>query len=170
MTLMFTEQEIINWLKLEPHPEEGGFYRETYRSEEWVPKGALPDRYPAPRSFGTAIYYLLTPVTCSRLHRVSSDEIFHFYLGDPVRMLWLGPQGRSESLTLGQDLRAGQRLQVTVPRGVWQGCHLVDGGQFALMGCTVAPGFEFADYQAGDRESLLSQYPDQEDLIRRLTP
>jgi uncharacterized protein len=167
--MKLTAKDIINELKLIPHPEEGGFYAETYRSGEGFSKACLPERYSAQRSAGTAIYYLLTPQTTSALHRLRTDEIFHFYLGDPVTMLHLVPDGSSRVLTLGQDILNGQQLQVVVPRGVWQGSFLQPGGAFALLGCTMAPGFDFADYEHGASEPLLKAYPEQRELILRLT-
>src|SRR5262245_7733658 len=114
-----TAADLIKLLKLEPHPKEGGFFRETYRCDE--KQTSLPTRYVGQRSFGTAIYYLLTPGTCSALHRLASDEIFHFYLGDPVRMLQLGPGDAGRTILLGSKLLEGQVCQVLAPRGVWQG-------------------------------------------------
>jgi uncharacterized protein len=167
---MPTAEELIALLKLQPHPREGGHFRETYRSDDLLPAGALPARYGAPRCAGTAIYYLLTPSTCSALHRLASDEVFHFYLGSPVRMLQLFPDGQGRELVLGPDLTRGQSVQVVVPRGVWQGSVLEPGGAFALLGCTVAPGFEYADYESGSRAELLAHYPAFAGLIGRLTP
>lgn len=167
---MISAEQIIERLGMQPHPQEGGYFVETYKSEELVPRVGLPERYPSERAFGTAIFYLLTPDTCSALHRLASDEIFHFYLGDPVTMLQLHPDGSSGVLTLGHDILQGQELQVVVLKGTWQGSFLNEGGEFALLGCTVAPGFDYADYQHGSREALLDQYPDQGDLIIRLTP
>jgi predicted cupin superfamily sugar epimerase len=162
-----TADELIRQLNLQPHPKEGGYFRETYRAAE--APGALPARYTGVRCFSTAIYYLLTPRTFSALHRLQSDEIFHFYLGDPVRTLQLEAGGQGRTLTLGSDLQRGHQLQVVVPRGIWQGSFLEPGGKFALLGCTVAPGFEYADYESGDRQALSAQYPAFADLIRRLT-
>ncbi len=160
---------ITDLLAMSPHPE-GGYFVETYKSEEMIPAASLADRYPSARAFGTAIFYLLTPDTFSALHRLTSDEVFHFYLGDPVTMLQLRPDGSSEVVTLGQDIYMGQQLQVVVTRGTWQGSFLDEGGEFALLGCTVAPGFEYEDYEAGSRGWLLERYPDQRELILRLTP
>jgi predicted cupin superfamily sugar epimerase len=154
-----TAEEIIALLKLQPHPKEGGFYSETYRSEESIPQGVLPQRYRGPHAFGTSIYYLLTPGTFSAMHRLQSDEIFHFYLGDPVEMLQLSPDGTGQTIVLGSNLLAGMRPQVVVARGVWQGSRLVAGGKFALLGCTVAPGFDFADYEHGRRDDLVGSHP-----------
>jgi len=166
---MLSADELIRHFDLTPHPKEGGYFRETYRSTEIYPSAALPPRYEGARSAGTAIYYLLTPTTFSAMHRLKSDEIFHFYLGSPLRMLQLSPEGTGRTLVLGPDISAGQQLQVVVPRGVWQGSLLEPGGDFALVGCTVAPGFDYADYEGGDRSLLLARYPEFADLIRRLT-
>jgi predicted cupin superfamily sugar epimerase len=167
---MPTAEELIAFLKLQPHPREGGFFRETYRAAERIDPAALPVHYGTARAHGTAIYYLLTARTFSALHRLASDEIFHFYVGDPVRMLQLTPNGRGQTVVLGPELLAGQEVQVVVPRGVWQGSLLEPGGRFALLGCTVAPGFEYADYEAGKRTALTAKYPQFADLIGRLTP
>ncbi len=164
-----TVEEIIALLKLKPHPKEGGFFSETYRASGSIPPGALPSRYVGPRTFGTCIYYLLTPATFSAMHRLQSDEIFHFYLGDPVEMLQLLPDGTGQTIVLGTDLHAGMQPQVIVTRGVWQGSRLVAGGKFALLGCTVAPGFEFADYEHGRRSDLIGSYPQFREKIAALT-
>lgn len=165
-----TADEIIEQLGLTPHPEEGGFFCETYRADESIAAEALPTRYGARRDHGTAIYYLLTPETYSAIHRLRSDEVFHFYLGDPVEMLHLHIDGSAERVILGTDLAAGMRPQVVVPRGVWQGARLLTGGRYALLGCTVAPGFEDADYQGATREKLLAAHPNFGALILALTP
>jgi predicted cupin superfamily sugar epimerase len=165
---MLNPQDLIRLLNLQPHPKEGGFFRETFRAPESIGRDALPPRYPAARSHSTCIYYLLTPETFSALHRLQSDEIFHLYLGGPVRMLQLSDQG-ARTIVLGQDLAAGQQVQVLAPRGVWQGSCLEPGAAFALLGCTVAPGFDYADYEHGERTALTAQFPEHADLIRRLT-
>jgi predicted cupin superfamily sugar epimerase len=159
-----TADEVIARLQLQPHPVEGGFFRETYRS------AATLQRDGATRSVGTAIYYLLTPKTVSALHRLPGDEVFHFYAGDPVRMLQLWPDGSTRTLTLGTDFEAGQVPQLVVPGGVWQGSVLADGGSWALLGATMAPGFDYADYAAGDRAELTRRYPSAAVPIERLTP
>ncbi|MEF2144352.1 MAG: cupin domain-containing protein [Desulfovibrionaceae bacterium] len=162
-------KQIIELLRLTPHPEEGGFFSETYRCAEGLEADVLPGRYCGSRSFGTAIYYLLTPETMSALHRLQSDEMFHWYAGGSVRMLHLYPDGRGAEVLLGNDLASGQRPQVLVPRGVWQGACLEPGAEYALLGCTVAPGFAYEDYEHGRRSALTSQYPDHAALIARLT-
>jgi predicted cupin superfamily sugar epimerase len=155
-----TADEVIQLLKLEPHPKEGGLFRETYRSAGASDPGAPFDGI---RSHGTAIYYLLTPDTFSAMHRLPGDEIFHFYLGDPVEMLELHPDGTSRITILGPGLE-NMTVQHVVAGGTWQGTRLIEGGQWALMGCTVAPGFDYADYEAGTA-SLLDEYTAQREHI-----
>lgn len=161
---------LVRELGLAPLPEEGGLFAETYRSSGIIPGGVVPGRHATPRAYGTAIYYLVTPGRFSCLHRVASTEVFHFYRGDPVQMLQLRPDGSARTLVIGPDVEGGQRPQVVVPRGVWQGTRLVEGGRYALLGCTVAPGFEYEDYEHGQRAALTAQYPDFAAEIARLTP
>ena len=166
---MITVEYLMKHLGLVPLPEEGGYFAETYRSAVQIPRRALPHPYPDSRAAGTAIYYLLTPDTFSALHRLPGDEIYHFYLGDPVDLLLLHPGGRGETRTLGRDLEAGMHLQTVAPGGTWQGSCLRDGGHFALLGTTMAPGFAFEDFELGDRKKLLDEYPAFADQIERLT-
>lgn len=156
-------EDVIETLGLVPHPEEGGFYRETYRSKSAFSPGAP---FTGERSVGTAIYFLLTPSTFSEMHRLPGDEVFHFYLGDPVDMLLLHPDGRGQTLTLTSDLSSG-RPQILVPGGVWQGSRLRSGGAFALLGTTMGPGFEFSDYESGT-PALLESYPEYAEAIASL--
>ena len=158
-----TADEIKHLLKLAAHPVEGGSFRQT-----WVSSCHL-DLDRGRRSAGTAIYYLLEAGTFSEMHRLPSDEIFHFNLGDPVEMLQLFPDGRSAVFTLGQDLAAGQQVQLLVPAGVWQGARLAETGKVALLGCTVTPGFDYADYESGSYSELAASWPQEADRIRRLT-
>jgi uncharacterized protein len=168
MFISMKSQEIIDILNLKPLPAEGGFFMQSYRADESF--AVLPGRYHnEQRCFSTAIYYLLTPDTISAMHKLPSDEIFHFYAGDLVEMLQLFPDGRGKVIKIGSDLKAGLRPQVVVPRGTWQGSRLADGGQFALLGTTVAPGFEFTDFEAGIREMLVDLYPEYANLICQLT-
>jgi predicted cupin superfamily sugar epimerase len=166
---MLSADDLIARLKLQPHPREGGFFCETYRADERLPATILSTRYGGERAVSTAIYYLLRPGTCSAMHRLASDEIFHFYLGDPVEMLQLLPDGTGRTFVLGADIAAGQQPQVVAPRGVWQGSRLREGGAYALLGCTVSPGFDYADYEHGRRAPLLARYPQFAGLIERLT-
>jgi len=166
---MLSADEIIRILDLKPLEMEGGFYRESYRSQEKIPRHGLPGRYRTEKHFHSAIYYLLTPDTFSALHRLPTDEVFHFYLGDPVRMLLLHPDGKSQVRILGSAIERGQELQALAAAGDWQGSYLEDGGSFALMGTTMAPGFDFSDYEGGERVTLSEQYPERRQLIARLT-
>jgi hypothetical protein len=158
-----TADEIKTLLNLSPHPIEGGSFRQSYVSAGTIelPRGV--------RTLGTAIYYLLEPGTFSEMHVLPSDEIFHFYLGHPVEMLQLHPDGRSAIFTLGPDLEAGQCVQLTVPAGVWQGTRLAGDGKIALLGCTVTPGFDYADYRSGKFEELAAKWPQEAERIRALT-
>lgn len=164
-----TAAEVIRLLKLEPLSIEGGFFRETYRSRWNVSSEYLPDGFRGSRSIGTAIYYLITPETFSALHRLPGTEVFHFYAGDPAIMLQLCPDGTSKTITLGPDFAHEQQPQVVVRGHVWQGCRLAPGGQWALMGTTMSPGFDYADYENGDREQLSEQYPEAAEMIRLYT-
>lgn len=140
---------------MKPLEKEGGFYVETYRASEKIARMALPVRYTGERNLATAILYLITPEALSRLHRIRSDEIYHFYLGDAVTMLQLHPDGSSKIVELGRDIKRGQSLQVAVPANSWQGAFLKQGGSFALMGTTVVPGFEFDDFELAETDKLL---------------
>lgn len=153
---------IVEALQLAPHPE-GGFYRETFRSSlvlEGLPHGA-------PRAASTAIYYLLPGGATSAFHHVRSDEIWHYYAGDPLELHTIDPYGRHEQIALGPDLARGERPQHVVPAGVLQGAFA--RGRYTLCGCTVAPGFDFADWVLPSREELWLRFPAQRALIAALT-
>jgi predicted cupin superfamily sugar epimerase len=165
-----TAEEVKQLLGLTPHPREGGFYLRTYESGELLAAAIFQDgRYSGARHTGTAIYYLLEPGTFSEMHRLQSDEIFHFYAGDAVEMLQLYGDGTGASIRIGNRLKGGELPQVVVSRGVWQGSRLVQGGAWALLGCTVSPGFDFDDYEAGSRKQLCSGWPEFGPLIEALT-
>ena len=169
MATEISAAELKRMLGLEPHPQEGGWFRQTWKSAESIPLEALPaGRYSGNRSAGTAIYYLLEPKNFSEMHKLTSDEVFHFYLGDPVEMLQLWPDGSGKRVVLGQDLANGQLLQTVVPQGVWQGTRLISGGQVALLGCTVSPGFDYADYTSATKEELTRGWPEWEEMIAGL--
>lgn len=160
---MLTLDQVKTLLKLEPHPKEGGFFAETYRSASDM---ATQN---GPRSLHTAIYYLLTPDSFSEMHVLPGDEMFHFYLGDAVETLQLYPDGSSDIITLGQDIAHGMKLQHVVRGGVWQGSRLKPGGKYALLGTTMSPGFAYEDYESGTASELITQWPDRSALIRELT-
>ena len=163
MKQAMTAEEIKSLLKLEPHPIEGGWYRRTYTSAGTVEL----DR--GVRAVGTAIYYLLEEGTFSEMHKVAADEIFHFYLGDPVEMLQVAPDGSGQTILLGQEIEAGMRLQHNVPGNHWQGSRLVAGGRFALLGTTMSPGFDYVDYVTGRHAELCAQFPRFAEMITQLT-
>ena len=149
---MLTAKQVQELFKLQPLEPEGGYFAETFRSP-----------------LSSAIYYMLTPETFSELHRLPTDEVFHFYLGGPVRMLQLFPDGAALEVVIGADILAGERPQVVVPAGVWQGSRVEPGAAFALLGATMAPGFDYADYEEGRRSELIGLYPDHARQIERLT-
>jgi uncharacterized protein len=158
-----TIEEMKSLLHLQPHPKEGGFFAETYRAAATL---TLPAGL---RHLATAIFYLLTPGSFSEMHRLPGDEIFHFYLGDPVEMLQLYADGSSDIVVLGQEIERGQKLQHVVPGGMWQGSRMTKGGRFALLGTTMSPGFAYEDYLSGTAEDLIRCWPERADIIRALT-
>jgi uncharacterized protein len=165
-----TAEDVKKLLGLQPHPREGGWYVRTYEAAEMIAAEAFSDgRYASARRTGTAIYYLLEPGTFSEMHRLKSDEVFHFYAGDAVEMLQLMADGKGATVVIGSDLLRGQRPQVVVERGVWQGSRLVEDGRWALLGCTVSPGFEFEDYEGAGRAELCAAWPEFAEEISALT-
>jgi uncharacterized protein len=166
---MLTAEKIRELLKMQRLPTEGGYFAETYRSELSLSGDALGGMYSGERSIATAIYYMLTPDTFSAMHKLTGDEVYHFYLGDPIEMLLLKPDGSGAAILLGSDITAGMRLQHMVPGGTWQGARLAPGGKFALLGTTMAPGFARQDYEHGSRETLSAKYPQYAPLITLLT-
>jgi len=158
-----TAEDVINQLGLEHLPKEGGYFKRVYYSSETIAKDALPARYDGPtpygpRPTGSAIYYMMTSTSYSALHRLPTDELWHFYLGDPVEQLRLYPDGTGEVIQIGSDLAGGQRPMTVVPHGTWQSTMLLTGGSFALVGNSLAPGFENADYEGGSAPELAKQY------------
>jgi len=165
---MVSSEEVIKLLNLSPLPSEGGFYNETYRDSRTVEvnfEGEI-----VKRSLSTAIYYMITPGSFSALHKLKQDEVYHFYMGDSAEMLLLNPNGKAETIILGPDLSRGEKLQVVVPAGTWQGVRLREQSEsWSLMGTTVSPGFEFSDCELGDRASLQNKFPTAKALIARFT-
>ncbi len=164
-----TAEQIIRFFKMKPLRQEGGYYVETYRDSEILKKEILSGGISGDRNLSSVILYLLTAKSVSLMHRLKYDEMFHFYLGNPVTMLQLHPDGSSEITTLGNDIFNEQKVQVLVPKGTWQGAFIQPGGSFSLLGCTVAPAFDEADFELSDRDTLLNQYPDMQELILHLT-
>jgi predicted cupin superfamily sugar epimerase len=165
-----TADEVKKILGLQPHPREGGWFVRTWESEEMVAASCFEDgRYDGARRTSTAIYYLLEPGTFSEMHVLESDEIFHHYMGGAVEMLQLFEDGSSARVVIGKDLEAGERPQCVVRRGVWQGSRLLREEGWALLGCTVSPGFEFVDYEDASAEELIEKWPGEAEMIRGLT-
>lgn len=158
----------IDKLNLIAHPE-GGYYRETYRSELSIPREALPPEFNGPRLVSTAIYFLLDGKDFSAFHRLRSDELWHFYSGSPITVHVIEPDGGYSEIQLGNDPDAGAVLQAVVKAGRWFASRVGDPGSFALAGCTVAPGFDFADLELGKRAELVRLYPQHRNLIESLT-
>jgi len=157
----------IDRLGLERHPE-GGYFRETYRSGEVVSRECLPGRYSGDRSFSTAIYFLLTGDDVSRLHRIRSDEIWHFYSGSSLIIHIINGEGACTTITLGNSIEGGECFQAVVQAGCWFGATVADRSSYSLVGCTVSPGFDFDDFELGKKEVLMKQYPQHGSLIDRL--
>lgn len=157
----------INHLNLLPHPE-GGFYKETYRSAESIPHIALPERFNGERSFSTAIFYLLEQGDCSLFHRIKSDECWHFYAGETLLIHVIDNTGEYKCIKLGNDIAAGETFQFVVPATSWFASEPAAKSSFCLAGCTVAPGFDFTDFEIADKANLLSSFPKHDAIINRL--
>lgn len=166
---MHTAEYWIDRLHLLPHPE-GGFYREIFRSAEIIGVDGLSKRYGSPRSTFTSIYYLLRSGDISRLHRLKSDELWHFFDGDPLTVHIIKPDGAYTAVTLGRRFDLGERFQALIEHGWWFGAAVDNPGSYTLVGCTVAPGFEFEDYEVGNRKVLVAAFPRHKSIIEKLTP
>jgi predicted cupin superfamily sugar epimerase len=161
-------EEIIRRLALQPHPE-GGYYAETYRASGTIPHSALPKKFAGDRNWSTAIYCLYPRGTVSKLHRIAADEVWHHYAGGPLTLVEIDRAGRPRKTVLGPNVAAGQRPQHVVPAGVWFGGYPNPESDFCLAGATVAPGFDFAEFELADRTALLEIYPRAREEIMRLT-
>lgn len=158
----------IEKLNLELHPE-GGYFREVYRSDENIAMNALSNRYNGNRSFSTSIYFLLKGKQISRFHRIKSDETWHFYQGTTLKLFVLGKDGTLTTRLLGNNFEEGENLQFTIPRNNWFGGKVVDKNSFSLLGCTIAPGFHFDDFELGEKQKLMEKFPNHVNLIEELT-
>ncbi len=164
-------QNADSWIKdlgLLPHPE-GGFYRETYRSEEILPRAALPDRFTGERCCATSIYFLLRGGEVSTLHRIQSDEIWYYHAGAPLNIYVISPDGALAILKLGLRIESGELPQAIVPAGSWFGVSPAADGDYSLVGCSVSPGFDFVDFELASRTELLKEYPEHREVIMRFT-
>jgi predicted cupin superfamily sugar epimerase len=162
-----TADNLVQLLELHPHPE-GGFYKEIYRSSEYVSESCLPKRFEGDRSICTSIYYLLEKGDFSAFHRIKSDEIWHYYHGGSVLIHMLHPNSLYECRTVGSNIADNAVFQLVIPAGTWFAAEPAVGTDFILSGCTVAPGFDFSDFELADKEHLTAQFPQHQHLINRL--
>ena len=161
--------KIIKELKLEPHPE-GGYFRETYRSEGKINNNnSLEKNYTGNRNYSTCIYFLLTSDNFSALHRIKQDEIWHFYDGSPIKLHTISESGVHETHIIGNNLSKGEIPQFVVPGGFWFGAEVIDQNSYSLVGCTVSPGFSFEDFELKSEKELTSLFPNQKEIISKLT-
>jgi uncharacterized protein len=161
-------KELIKRLELEPHPE-GGYFKEVYRSPEKIEQLALPDRFKGSRNFATSIYFLIEKSNFSALHKIKSDETWHFYEGDPLEVIEIDEAGKLTQTYIGRNIDQGEVFQYTVKANTWFGSRVKEGGEFSLLGCTVAPGFDFADFEMGDRTELINKFSNHKILIEEMT-
>ncbi len=160
--------EIIDQLQLLPHPE-GGFFREMYRSTESIKNGHLAGNYDGDRNYSTAIYFLLTAEMFSAFHRIEQDELWFFHQGAPIELHTISPEGMHDVFIIGNDLAAGQHPQLTVPAKYWFAAKVIDGGTGSLVSCTVAPGFDFRDFELPSRQKLTALFPQHAQIIEAFT-
>jgi predicted cupin superfamily sugar epimerase len=161
-------QNIIQTLQLKAHPE-GGYFRETYRSSGEISPADLGPDYTGTRNFATCIYFLLTSESFSAFHRIIQDEIWHFYEGSPIYLHMISPQGIYSRAIIGRDFAQGQVPQLIIPGGTWFAANVVNSNDFSLVGCTVSPGFDFADFELASRADLVNRFPKHLEAIMRLT-
>lgn len=161
--------QIISNLALKPHPE-GGYFKETYRYEGFVNSAEVKSDHPTRRNFSTGIYFLLTAGNFSAFHRIQQDEMWHFYLGAPIELTEITPEGKLINTVIGSDLSAGEKPQYVVPGGNWFASRVLPGaGEYSLAGCTVSPGFDFADFEMASRTKLSEEFPHLISIVAELT-
>ncbi len=163
-----TLEEIIEHLKLEPHPE-GGYFRETYRSEGIIPQTVLGKSFDGERNYSTAIYFLLTSDNFSAFHKVAQDEFWHFHIGAPIELHMINPKGEHSHIIIGNNMLNGETPQFVVPGGYWFAAQIMEQNSFALVSCTVSPGFDFADFDLAKRSELTKQFPQHSQLVEQFT-
>jgi len=157
-------EKLVKQFNLQPHPE-GGWYKETYRSQESIASSALPERFSGDRSLATAIYFLLEKGNFSAFHRIKSDECWHFYSGDPLNIYIIQLNGELETIVLGNDIDKGQNFQYVVPANCWFASRPAEGSEYCFVGCTVSPGFDFDDFELADAGKLAILYPQHRNCI-----
>ncbi len=165
---MFDAKYWVEKLQMLSHPE-GGYFAETYRSTELIDKNSLPKRFSGDRNYSTGIYFLLESHHFSAFHRIKSDEMWHFYAGDALNVYYIDNEKNMQLIKLGNNPENGEVFQAVVPAGVWFGSKPVVENSYSLVGCTVSPGFNFADFEMPDRQTLLQEFPQHEAIIKMLT-
>lgn len=165
---MIQASTLVKKLDLQPHPE-GGYFKEVYRSDELIKQDGLPDRYTSARCFSTSIYYMLEGEQFSAFHKLQSDETWHYYLGSPIVLHLISSEGNYSKTILGQNINEDEVLQFTILNETWFAAEVKDKSSFSLVGCTVAPGFDFADFQFGKRDELTKLFPSQSEIISKFT-
>lgn len=165
---MDTLGTLIETLELQPHPE-GGYYKETYRSQDIIVKDALPKVFNGHRNHSTGIYYLLESKDFSAFHRINQDEMWHFYKGTTLILTMISEKGELSSLKIGNNIANGEVPQAVVPKGYWFAAKVEQPESYALLGCTVAPGFDFQDFELAERTKLIAKFPQHKDIITTLT-
>ncbi|MFD2568168.1 cupin domain-containing protein [Pseudotenacibaculum haliotis] len=163
-----TAQEIIEKLELQEHPE-GGYFKETYRSTGEIPTTVLGEKYQGNRNYSTCIYFLLTSEKFSAFHKINQDEIWHFYKGTPLKLHIISKEGEYSYHMIGNDLQNGEVPQYVVNGGDWFAAEVIDANAYSLVGCTVAPGFDFADFVLPERKELTELFPQYKKIISKLT-
>ncbi|MEM8844461.1 MAG: cupin domain-containing protein [Pseudomonadota bacterium] len=166
---MRNAEQWIEDLGMIPLPEEGGWFKEIYRSDEFIPKDSLPERFPSKRTYSSSIIYLLKSTEFSAFHRIKQEEIWHFYEGSSLTVHIIKQNREYEQVKLGRNLDRGESFQIVIRRGDFFAANVNDENTFSLVGCTVAPGFEFEDFEAPKRSALLELYPEHKDVIMKLT-
>ena len=161
-------EEVVALLDLQPHPE-GGFFKEVYRSAEFIPESVLDSKYEGSRNAATSVYFLLTSKSFSAFHRIHQDEIWHFYQGSALELHIITPAGEHSVKRVGNDILQGDIPQVVVPGGQWFGARVIEPDSYSLVGCSVSPGFDFRDFELAKRHQMLQQFPKHEAVIKDLT-
>jgi predicted cupin superfamily sugar epimerase len=162
------KEELIKVFELQPHPE-GGFFKETYRSNGVIGSNSNEKHFPSHRNYSTAIYFLIEKNNFSSFHRIKSDEVWHFYEGDALEVIEIDLNGNLIKTKVGKDILNGQKFQYMVKAGHWFGSRVLKGGEFSFVGCTVSPGFDFNDFEIGKKEELIKLFPQHQKIISELS-
>lgn len=160
--------DLIELLELQPHPE-GGYFKETYRSNGIIPQDCLPEEFSGKRNHSTGIYYLLQSDDFSAFHKINQDEMWHFYSGDALELSMISEDGILSTIHIGSNIKEGQVFQFVVPKQYWFAARVLKPNSYAFLGCTVSPGFDFKDFTLASRIELIKKFPQHRDIIKALT-